>query len=176
MWIDKYLIYVSVLCLILLFNGVESTESSNLVDEVLTHDVVEPKETVRDLNSLNRGKRSLLNQRGSRRKLLGLFKEALKSVGKAVGGAAKSVKAKTSACTNTDGTLLNSAECGCGSIEKCGCSHGTTTLTYNKSPISDTTYDGWEPLLQAVLTSDVSVLSTTINWTDQGWGNQRGYL
>ena len=144
-------------------------------------------------------------------------------------------------CTNTDGTLLNSAECGCGSIGKCGCSHGTTTVSMNLDTIklvnrgstpsypltkcqgdcdsdshcadglkcfqrsngeaipgchgtssdmpstydvctefiSDTTYNRyspWEPLLQTVLTSDVSVLSTTINWTDQGSGYQRGYL
>jgi hypothetical protein len=162
MWIDKYLIYVSVLCLILLVNVVESTESSNLVDEVLTHDVAVPKESVRDLDSLDRRKRSLLIKRGSRRKLNRFLK--------------KDVKAKTSACTNTDGTLLNSAECGCGSIEKCGCSHGTTTLTYNNGPISDTTYGGYEPLLQTVLTSDVSVLNCTINWKDQGWGYQKGYL
>ena len=149
--------------------------------------------------------------------------------------------AATPSCTNTDGTLLNSAECGCGSIEKCGCSHGTTTVSMNLDTIklvnrgstpsypltkcqgdcdsdshcadglkcfqrsngeaipgchgtssdmpstydvctefiSDTTYNRyspWEPLLQTVLTSDVSVLSTTINWTDQGSGYQRGYL
>ena len=41
------------------------------------------------------------------------------------------VEAQVSACTNTDGTLLNSAECGCGSIENCGCSYGTTTVSIN---------------------------------------------
>ena len=72
---SQLFLYVSVLCLILLFNGVESTEASNLVDEVLRQGDVVTHESVRDLISLNGEKRSLLNKRGSRRKLCKTFSQ-----------------------------------------------------------------------------------------------------